>query len=186
MAYQKVMIGFTVFFASFNVTFADDVIYGLGVGVQNGVKVYLPITIGNFLLEPTLSLFERESESSDNSIRSSNEFRVAEISVGMFEIKSISSNTKTYFGVRVGYINREDAAYFSTSGFRKNKSDGYFIASTIGAQYSLTRDFSIGLDVALKYFKTEGTSKTSIDERVKIQESGYGSVAEIIMRYQFN
>ncbi len=81
--------------------------------------------------------------------------------------KGNNENTYMYYGSRFGYIdNKTDNRSIDSSSTYTYSTDvnGYFIAPTLGVQYYWTPKFSIGLDAALMYSNTEGTS---------IQESGY-------------
>jgi len=71
-----------------------------------------------------------------------------------------------YYGARLGYID---------SNVVNIKTNGYFFAPTLGAEYYLTDSFSIGLDLALNYSKIDGSNA---------DQNNFSTQSEIIIRYR--
>jgi hypothetical protein len=166
---------------------AGEITYGLGVEVNDDLKIYLPINMGGLILEPTFSMFDRENHYSNSSNQYDDDSKIIAIGLGVFKNNEVSQNTYMYYGGRFGYIDREDSYTSTSTTFSFSSSteeDGYFIAPTIGAQYYFTHNISIGLDLSYVYSKTEGTttSGTAISDS---ESTNYRTEAEIILRYMF-
>ena len=185
MRFQRIIIVLAVLLLLISQSAASESTYGFGVGVQHGIKIYMPIERGGLLVEPTVFVFDRNDKSSNASTTSSFDYRDVEIGLGMFVRKPLLNNARIYYGARLGYIDRERSDHVSGSLYKENE-DGYFVAPTIGAQYFLAGNFSVGLEAAVRYEKTEGTDVGPSSPASDIKNSGYNTDAEIIVRYQFD
>ena len=178
---------------------AEGTTIGIGAAVNSDLTIYLPITTENLLIEPTLSLYSSDSESTSSSstsnISQSSNYKTLVIGLGVFKHSKVIDKTYIYFGARFGYIETErDNSYnvtISTSSVSEGKEDGYFVAPTIGAEYFLTNNFSMGIDLSINYSKTEGSDKstytgtTITNDTSETKSTTYNTEAEVIVRYHF-
>ena len=166
---------------------SDEVTYGIGAAVNDSLKIYFPINIGNFLIEPSVVYFDNNNHT--NLPQSFNtEDKTTQIGIGIFTKSVPVKNTFIYYGARVGYIKNESNSDFSGSQISKSKDDGYFIAPTIGSEYRVIDNFSVGLDLSFSYSKTDGSTNTSFngfDSTFSPKNTTTRTAAEIIVRYYF-
>ena len=161
--------------------------YGVGVGLNNGFKLYLPIKMENYFIEPTAFILSRSNKETGTTSLYESELDVIEIGVGLFKSTEVSSNTSIYYGSRLGYTETKDK-YISSSSSDKEKQSGYFIAPTFGAEYHITNKFSIGIDVGYQYSKTDGKDTRVFNNTTTIsdaEDKSHGTVTEVIVRYHF-
>ena len=180
-----VTLATTVFISS--PSFSEELTFGLGAGVDDGLKIYLPINIEQLLIEPTLFIASRNNETKDDVSESKDNVDVIELGVGVFKNEQTILNTHIYYGSRLGYIEvkRKEAFLNSTS---SSKQKGYFIAPTIGIEYFLTNKFSVGLDVAFTYSRVDGKEADafgSFTVTSDTKSTEYNTLTEIIVRYRF-
>ncbi len=196
MKYRIASILLATLISSPGQSIAEESIYGVGVSVHDGLSIYLPITMDELIIEPRLFITNTDNKSSSTSSQRNDDFRNISIGVGAFKNKKVSKNTYLYYGSRLGYINRKNTftssnATPSSSFSSSTKSDGYFIAPTFGAQYYLIPNISVGLDLALMYSKTDGTTTStstfagSTTSNSDTESTAYNTEAEIILRYHF-
>ncbi|MFV2057495.1 MAG: hypothetical protein ACC707_13570 [Thiohalomonadales bacterium] len=200
MNYWAIGIVFTASLLSTGNVMAADFSFGIGADVRSGSKIYLPMHIGGFIVEPSFSSNKpnrkrtRNTSTSTNITESNRKFR--QIGVGLFKDDTISETAHVYYGAKVGYFKSEDNYIVVESNSVNNYSStdtisGYFIAPTIGAQYYATRRFSLGIDIAIEYNKSDGTgseirpSGSVSPEYLQTESSNYRTVVAIIARYQF-
>lgn len=90
----RILIVTLVFTILSNPSFAEETTFGIGAGINDGLKIYLPINVGKLLIEPTIFISSTEDHSSSNtSIRTStnsSESDVLKLGVGLFYIKEVS------------------------------------------------------------------------------------------------
>lgn len=179
-----------------NVAFAEGTTYGIGVGFNDGIKIYLPINTEDWFIEPTLYMYDSSEKSSPFGDQKYEQSRL-EVGVGLFKDKIVMEDTHLYYGARVGYSNYKYENTYSADNYfsrRKNKEDGYFIAPTIGMNYLISPRISVGLDVSLSHSRTKGTNNRvyrndtdPLVEEISDTESKYSSTrTSIILRYSFN
>jgi len=164
---------------------ADKTSFGIGAAVNDGVNIYFPIKTEHLLIEPTLAYIKTKNETTDPFSFNSEDESI-KVGVGIFKNDSVLKDIDIYYGARIGYIKSEHQISPAIAGTPFiNKSNGYFIAPTIGAAYYLIDKFSIGLDVSINYANshgdvTNGSSGTSDTSSTTTQ-----TAAEIIVRYHF-
>ena len=183
MNYKITIALFTTLAAISSQSNAEESSYGLGVGLNDGIKIYFPINKGYLIIEPTLATYGSDNKETDSSY----DYKGIEVGVGVFKNKKVTEETYLYYGGRFGYINREDRSDYKFSGSsssRSNDEDGYFVAPTLGVQYYLADSISIGLDAAFMYSKVKGVD-TSNGTITDTETAIYNSEAEVILRYMF-
>lgn len=194
---MRVLIKFlslTLVLLSSNMVSAQEGKFGLGIDVDDQLRIYMPIAIGNMIVEPMLLIVNNDRTSSDSSFQSNMDTKRKELGIGIFATKNLSNSTDIYYGARLGYIASEGSYWTSSSfGFplttSKSEEDGYFIAPTLGVQYHLSKDFTVGLDLSIFYSDVDGTSTNlssgSVTSRSDTESSGYATRSKVILRYYF-
>ena len=173
---------------------AEGTTIGIGAGFNDGLTIYLPIKTDRLLIEPSIFLNNGDSDSTDSNSNNENEYSSTEIGTGIYKYTNAIENTFIYYGVKIGYIERERNSIYTTSTFTSSsssKQDGYFIAPTIGAEHYLAGNFSIGIDISFSYSKTNG-NETSVSSSAlastsptDIKQTSYNTKTEVIVRYHF-
>ncbi len=187
MKIYNLLAGITVTILSSTQSIANETSYGIGAAVNDDLKIYFPIKTGSILIEPSLVYLKSKNESTDPFSFTSDDESI-QIGIGVFSTDSLLEKTNIYYGARVGYIKTDITRTFSSPSISTDKSDGYFISPTIGAEYYLTSNLSLGLDVSISYTKTEGDSTRNLSgttEKFKTKNSATTSAAEVIIRYHF-
>jgi len=166
---------------------ANETSFGLGAAIDSEIKIYLPIKTTNYLIEPSILIFTDNEKRTDDTSSQKSDFNVKEFGVGIFKNTNVYDKTYIYYGARIGYIETESKNSFGSS-TNTTKENGYFIAPTIGAEYRLTKNFSIGLDISFNYSDTDGTTTTDFNNSTdvtNIESTQYKTESEVVVRYQF-
>lgn len=171
-----------------SLSIANETSYGIGVAVNDSLKIYIPINTEQYLIEPTLVFIKDHTDATaPTSFNSKNES--TQIGIGLFRKNAVIKNTSLYYGARIGYIKNENESVYSGSQLSTSKDDGYFIAPTIGAEYFIINKFSIGLDLSASYSKTDGDTITNFSGIIQTssakQTTKFRTMAEVIIRYHF-
>jgi len=163
---------------------ASETSYGIGTAINNGLTIYFPVKTIDYLIEPSILIFSRNEKRTDDTASQKNDFDAKEIAVGVFKNTAVYDNTFIYYGAKIGYTKTKSS---DTSVFlaRTTEEDGYFIAPTFGAEYRLTDNFSIGLDISFKYIDTDGDETDSFNNSTNIESTDYRTETNIIARYHF-
>ena len=184
MNYKSLLI--ILLFFTYNVS-AQGANIGLGVALNDEIKVYLPISTSDYIIEPTISIFKRNVDAADSGLIRGFDEDVIEVGIGIFKNNTVYENTFMYYGARIGYFTSE----LSTD-FRSDEVDGYFIMPAIGFQYYLIPKLSFGIELGLKYSKSERTivsiplsAGPPISDTSTSDEKRTESETEIIIRYVF-
>jgi hypothetical protein len=141
--------------------------YGVGVSYNNGTAVMFPIKTGSLLIEPE---FFYTNQSGGTSFKSSS------VGSGVYLLRNLGPLFESYLGVRVFLTSSK-----STSTFGDNKSNSYSLAPTYGIQHYFSKQFSLGVDVALEYRSGKQTQPFTPDQDFH----GTASVSRIILRAYF-
>ena len=171
-------------------TIANETTYGLGAAINDGVKIYIPITTDNYLIEPSIFIISDKSQFGSPSFTSNDEVEILEVAVGLFRYRNIQTDTFLYYGARMGYRERTQKSATSITGnssfndSEKIINDSYIIAPTIGAEYKFTNNFSLGLDISLEYLSSTQKSTFNTDT-FDTDRTSYKTKTEIIVRYRF-
>ncbi len=183
----KLVTTIALFTLSISNSQASETSYGLGASIGNTLKIYLPITTDQYLIEPSILIYSNNGKEIEDSSIDSDDFDVIEFDIGLFKKQLAFENTYIYYGARIGYIKTESKSTFGSSTY-ESKEDGYTIAPTFGSEYVLSNNFSVGIELSIKYDGTDGKrtsesqfSSTSID----LEETEYKTQAGIIARYRF-
>ncbi len=153
--------------------------FGIGVAIDSDVqKIYAPVTVGSFIIEPTIAVEysdDEETNQTDNS-KEKSEDKFLELGIGAFHFIEPNDKTRLYYGARVGYVRLEN----ETDSFSSD-SDGYYIAPTAGFEYFFVPSVSLGGEVAWQYTDLEGDNDGDTDTDSKSNRT----VTDIVLRYHF-
>ncbi len=146
-------------------SYADDFTkpqFGIGVAIDSDIqKIYAPITMGSFILEPTFTVEDSENEGLDQSVSGTvmTETTLREFGVGAFHFNNPNDKTRIYYGARMGRMNLETETGFSggphSGDSFSRDSHGYFFAPTIGFEYFVMPNVSFGGEVQGRYSSIE-------------------------------
>jgi len=165
---------------------------GIGVSfLDNSGTVFLPISVTpSFRVEPYVGFF-RSSNSGDTSTEStSSSSSNATLGAGLFAMGRAADNVQLYGGSRVGYVRRKQTySYSSTvspSSDRVQKTSGFLVAPTIGFEYFLQKNISIGAEVAIAYLRTSGHDDYYSITESDTKESTTTTLTSMTIRYYWN
>jgi len=82
---------------------AEGATIGIGVGINDDYRIYLPIKTDRLLIEPAIIYNDAETDSNSSRGDSS----TTEIGVGIFKYTNVKDRTFIYYGTRLGYIETE-------------------------------------------------------------------------------
>ncbi|HEY6720653.1 MAG TPA: hypothetical protein VI363_03355 [Burkholderiales bacterium] len=111
---------------------------GIGAAVSEGVTILVPIRKGSWMIEPEF-FFE-------NSTQFGNHFQDYSLGAGIYSLKELGPLFESYVGARFAY-----ARITQESGPFSQKLNGFSVAPTLGVQHFFSKQFSLGLDVGLRY-----------------------------------
>ena len=131
-------------------------------GQSGSASLYIPIQISQYMIEPEI-IYHRETESKaypNFSIANyTEENKHTGIAIGIYS-SSKKEKMNTYFGLKLGYLLTSETPYASysssVSGIIETKTT--LIAPTIGAEYHISENFTIGGEVALQINNQESTA----------------------------
>jgi hypothetical protein len=162
-----------VVFAVLTTSAAADV--GIGVSAKTDTAtVYIPITIGRFMVEPYVRAADRESQSLGTSgttltLRtvSASELEANDVGVGVFRVVPLAERISLYYGGRLARIDQE-AKSFSAVGVNTvpafgqpsetNSAEGHSIIPALGFEYSIVERFSIGAEIGVNRSDVEANT----------------------------
>ena len=161
---NKFKIYFLTLFLIANNAYSAE--YGVGVGVNNyNSYIYMPINFDEYRVEPMLYY-------SDYTTTYDNTYSIYYgVGLGFFKVLSQSQNTKLYFGPRITY----GVAEGDSAGYVKTKN--YALTPTLGFEYYLAENISLGGEVYITFEKSDGTNSTV----VKAKSTG----TTVTMKYYF-
>ncbi len=143
-----------------SMVFADTT-YGVGVGINDSLTIYFPISAGGLIVEPLFSIYKTDANATGSS---SSIIRDMKIGIGVFKNEEVFENSYFYYGVRMGYVDLErntkisDPSYSYTT---SSEESGYFVSPTLGTQHYLFENISIGVDIGIMYSKRDGSDITN-------------------------
>lgn len=124
--------------------------YGLGTSAtEAGSTLYFPIRTDNYIFEPFFSYYDEK----DGSYT----FESDSFGVGVFRLAPVADKISLYFGGRLALVTYGD----SDPDFGDYKSEGTLIAPVLGAQYSISQNFTIALEHRIEYFSEDVDQPTS-------------------------
>ena len=167
---------------------ANKTSYGVGVAVNDSLKIYIPINTEHFLIEPTLVIIKDNNDVA-GSFPLTSKTESIQLGIGIFKKNAIIKNTNFYYGARFGHIKNDNETVYSNNQLSTSKDNGFFIAPTIGAEYFIINNFSIGLDLSARYSKTDGETITNFSGIIQTSSTNktttFRTAGEVILRYHF-
>ncbi len=165
---------------------ADGVNYGIGISMNEGFSIYVPIKYNSLHIEPLVQYFDVDSKTTTvGPNNGSSKSTALNFGVGLFLTEEVRNSTYLYYGLRVGYLSRESDSV-TTFVTINDETDGYFISPTLGVHYYLIPGFSVGLEVFLRLEKSETKSTDSFSSTTQVtKKNRKDSRGEIIVRYYF-
>ena len=152
---KKIKIYFFLFICTF-FNLAHSTEYGIGVGVNNyNYYIYFPINIkeSEYRVEPMM-YYSDYTTTYDNTYG-----KEYGLGIGFFKVFSQTSNTKLYVGPRLNYsVNEGDSAGYI-------KTTAYGVSPTLGFEYYLAENFTLGGEVYLTFYKSSGTNGTIVNQK---------------------
>jgi hypothetical protein len=153
--------------------------FGIGLSAKSDdVSIYLPIMLGDFMIEPAVRWYDAEVTSGDLKFKEEEK----EIGVGIFRIHSLADSLQSYYGVRLSYIDQV-VSYLSVDG--RLKADGYRIAPAFGFQYFLLKQLALAGEAEWYYLKTDGKERYPIFEDRDVERKETGTNSRVLLRFFF-
>ncbi len=123
---------------------AQDTRVGLGVGINEGLSIFVPIDFGSFRLEPQLG-FRMMSSESGNVDRSSTTLILG---TGIFAEGAEVANTVIYYGGRLGIVQNSEKVE-TPAGETDESTLDFFLGPAVGVEYFFSDRFSLGGEAQL-------------------------------------
>lgn len=174
----------------FTAPLAAAVDVGLGVSLNNngggsgGYGVSMPLRFGNFTVEPELSFYDYQEDTTyplspgNNNSYESQEYT---LETGVYWRQQVIPAVEMYVGGRVGYVNYESSSTYPLSPGSNNsyETSGFYLGPTLGAEYFFNKHFSLGLDVSLMFESTTRDRTSSSPYEEDRDEIAYQSRAKL-------
>jgi hypothetical protein len=169
---------------------------GLGVGFgQNSGLIYAPINVTpSFRVEPFFAYY-KEKNTSGEPFASAQSYSNYVAGVGLFVTQRVAENIDVFGGGRLGYLSRKEKRTQTSYSFGpaeySSESSGYLIAPTIGFEYYLQKNISIGAEAAISYIKTSGTNVnydyyfSNNNQKSDIKGSSTSTTTAVVVKYYF-
>lgn len=169
--------------------------FGLGVGFgQNSGLIYAPINVTpSFRVEPFFAYY-KEKNTSGEPFASAQSYSNYVAGVGLFVTQRVAENIDVFGGGRLGYLSRKEKrtqmSYSFGSAEYSSESSGYLIAPTIGFEYYLQKNISIGAEAAISYIKTSGTNVSydyysNSNQKSDTKSSSTSTTTAVVIKYYF-
>ena len=142
--------------------------YGIGIGLNNyNYSIYFPINIKEYRFEPSIAYENSTSTYGTYTYESSG------VGFGLFKTISQSEKTKVFFGARINY--NEVRSDSDTGGYVKTTETG--IAPTLGFEYYLAENLSLGGEAYFAFTNSDSTNSTTTESKA--------TAAMVTMKYYF-
>ncbi len=149
-----------------------------GVGISfngNSNVVYVPFDVSERLrIEPAFH-YGRSKFGNSAGGKAEN----MHLSVGVFSKTPISETMNLLMGARVGYLTSKNEVQYTT------KRDGYSLAPTLGFEYFISENISLGGEVAFQYVKTSEKTSFGQTSTEGADQTSTGTSTELIARFYF-
>lgn len=166
--------------------------FGFGASFKSSESsIFLPVRISdNLMIEPYFRY--RDSDTENATFKTSTEDLTA--GMGIFGLVNPIENASVYIGIRAAYVESERKN--SPIGFftfpvaaLKVEQDGFSVAPTLGFEYLILQQLTIGAEVAWEYKDLDGTtSGASNNPNIPAQNADTedtGTRTNIILRFYF-
>ena len=145
--------------------------YGVGVFHSgDGSTVLVPIRLQSLTVEPELTVFRTSSDTQTS--------RYVNLATGIYVRRELGPLFESYAGGRIGYLIAKNRSNTGT-GAQDTDTHSLTLIPTFGIQHFFSKQFSIGLDVGLRYSRSSQKSTTTnhIDD--------WGTTTRILLRAYF-
>lgn len=171
---------------------AVDVGIGVSATSDDG-QIHLPIIISeSFKIEPSIGYRQYDSS---NSSSGSLESEVLNLGLGFYGMRSVAKDLNLVYGAKVTYLDGEvtNKSTFDFAGqtetlVNKQSSSGYSFAPTLGFEYFIVEQFSVGAEIALVYSDLDlDESSDRFDDEVSDSGSaeGWETETSLVARFYF-
>ena len=178
--------------------------FGIGASFKSSeAGIYFPVTITpRILVEPYLRYSDGDFESSlvgstEPGVDSS--FTTISFGAGLFGVSQLSDAVDFYYGARAAYVREESSStallispvpFSSFDPRSEGDLDGFSIAPTLGFQYFLTDNISLGAEARWEFSEISGTivstgasgAETQIDQTRRRSDTR----TDVLLRFYFN
>ncbi len=183
--------------------------FGIGVdfsGIKNfffgsGSAIYLPVNLSaKFRLEPLVSIMQskikekRENATSGYSATlEENGLMYVDVGAGLFLMSKINK-LRLYYGTRLGYLrissNSEDkkmpeSGSWVTTNKREETQNGFYIGPSIGGEYSLTANLTLGAEAQTVYSALDGKRESKLIGNSDVTRSSITTRGLAFIRFYF-
>jgi hypothetical protein len=158
---------------------AADVGLGMGVG-QNASTLYVPIELSPSLrLEPYVTAYK----SVRKDLNSKNNSTYVGFGAGLFGVQQTGEGIRVFGGARLGYVTRKSSQTAESYDY-SDRSSGVELAPTVGFEYDLHKNFSIGGEAGLAHTRLSGTSKSEA-QKADVNENTTRTFTTVTIKYHF-
>jgi hypothetical protein len=173
---KKIGLAILAASCSFSVN-ALDVGLGAGVGNWDSEYIYVPININSdFRVEPYLYHYKYDTDYKNPAVNDYN-YSSTEVGLGLFKVNPAAESINVLIGARLGYYEYEsDWGPGSYS-----DSDGYSIAPTLGFEYFMAPNLSVGAEASWIFSKGDGKDSSS----GKWDDEDNRTTTAVTMKYYF-
>ncbi len=158
---------------------------GLGMGVaQNSGTVYVPIEVSPVLrVEPYVSVYKADRDNATYKDVAT----LITLGAGVFGVQQAGEGVRVFAGARLAYVSRKSDQ--TTDTYDNHARDtGMDLAPTIGFEYDLNKNLSIGGELGLAYShlsgKTESNSQAG-NTKENTKENSTRTFTTVTIKYHF-
>jgi hypothetical protein len=122
--------------------------FGIGTAIDD-TTLYFPIRTEHYIIEPFFAYYDE----TDGSYT----FQGDSYGIGIFRVAPATDKIALYFGGRLGLISNED----TDPDYGTYSDEGTLISPVVGAQYSISPDFTIAIEHRIEYISGDQDQPTS-------------------------
>ena len=144
----------------------------------NGLSLFFPILISEFFVEPEVSYWSYTEKYDDSGSDAEHTISNLRMVVGLFH-NTTKVKSSQYLGVRIGYNLDKEVLYIDDDEDEEVEDKLFIVAPTIGVQYFISENFSIGGECsAVRASHTD-------DSDDEIEQITWTTVPRLILRFYF-
>lgn len=141
-------------------------------------ELYFPIKLTNhFRTEISVGFSTAEQKTDSTKI----EADIVAAGIGLFLTHNVHERTLLYYGCRLKYLYQNADREYSDGSHRTEQQKGYGIAPTLGFEYFITENISLGGEAEFYYQYLDGEDEDDLD----VDETYTGTDGRIVIRYYF-
>ncbi len=157
--------------------------YGLGVSHGNNEAVMVPIRLESLTVEPEVFYSRSKTKSESTTGPSNSTFTSYGLATGIYARRTLGPSFEGYFGGRVGiqkFRINSDSGTLSL----QQKGDIWFAGPSVGLEHYFSKQFSIGLDVALLYSHNKNKFTAGLTDQSSTS-NGVDTATRMLLRGYF-